>query len=249
MATLSNSGLNEGIVVTAKRGGLLDQYFYFFMALLIPSVVVYGFSFTVGKNLLHPAIPRPLILYVHAAVFSGWLVFYMLQSALVRTHNVYWHRLIGWFGVALGAAILVLGVSTAITMGRFNILRLHSTRAESALMIPLFDMVAFTGTFAMAIYYRKKPEFHRRLILTATCSLTAAAFGRFPERLLPHELFYGGVDLLILLGVVRDMIVNRSVPRVYFYVLPAFIVGQTIVAYTVYHHLPYWTKIAHAILR
>ena len=249
MATLYNPGLNERIVVTEKRGGLLDQYFYFFMALLIPAVVVYGFSFTLGKNLIHPAIPRPLILYVHAAVFSGWLVFYMLQSALVRTHNVHWHRRIGWFGVALGAAIVVLGVSTAITMGRFDILRLHSTRAESSLMIPLFDMVAFTGTFGMAIYYRRKPEFHRRLILTATCALTAASFGRFPEWLFPHEFFYGGVDVLILLGVLRDMIVNRSVHRVYFYVLPAFIVGQTIVAYTVYHHLPYWTTIAHAILR
>jgi len=151
--------------------------------------------------------------------------------------------------VALGVVIPVLGISTAITMGRFNILRLHSTEAESDLMIPLFDMVAFTGTFALAIYCRKKPEFHRRLILIATCALTAPAFGRFPERLLPSELFYGGVDLLILLGVVRDMLVNRSVHRVYFYVLPAFIVGQTIVTYTVFHRLPYWTRIAHAILR
>ena len=249
MVTLSNSGLNQGIVVTTKRGGLLDQYFYFFMSLLIPAVVVYGFSFTLDKNLIHPVIPRPLILYVHAAIFSGWLVFFMLQSALVRTHNVHWHRRIGWFGVALGVMIPVLGVSTAINMGRFDILSLHSTKAESVLMIPLFDMVAFTGTFALAIYYRKKPEFHRRLILMATCALTAAAFGRFPERLLPRDLFYGGVDLLILLGVVRDMIVNRSVHRVYFYVLPAFILGQTIVTYTVYHHLPYWLRIAHAILR
>jgi hypothetical protein len=249
MATLTNSRLNQGIVATTKRGGLLDQYFYFFMSLLIPAVVVYGFSFTLGKNLIHPAIPRPLILYVHAAVFSGWLVFFMLQSALVRTHNVHWHRRIGWFGVALGVAISVLGVSTAITMGRFNIVRLHSTRAEFALMIPLFDMVAFTSTFALAIYCRKKPELHRRLILIATCALTAAAFGRFPEGLLPHEFFYGGVDLLIVLGVVRDVIVNRTVHRVYFYALPAFIVGQTIVAYTVFHHLPYWTRIAHAIIR
>jgi hypothetical protein len=249
MATLSSSGFDQGIVVTTKRGGLLDQYFYFFMSLLIPAVVVYGFSFTVGKNLIHPAIPRPLILYVHAAVFSGWLVFFMLQSALVRTHNVHWHRRIGWFGVGLGVAIPVLGVFTSITMGRFNILRLHSTKAESELMIPLFDMVAFTGTFALAIYWRKKSEFHRRLILIATCALTAAGFGRFPEWLLPSEVFYGGVDLLILLGVVRDMIVNRSVHRVYLYALPAFVVGQTIVLYTVFHRLPYWTRIAHAILQ
>jgi hypothetical protein len=219
------------------------------MALLIPAVVVYGFSFTVDKNLIHPAIPRPPILYVHAAVFSGWLAFFLLQSALVRTHNVRVHRQIGWFGAAMGVLVLVLGVSTAIAMGRFNALRLHSTNAESFLMVPLFDMVCFTSTFALAIYWRKKPEFHRRLMFIATCALTAAAFGRFPERLLPNEFFYSGVDLLILLGVVRDMIVNRSVHLIYFYALPAFIVGQTIVTYTVIHNLPYWTKIAHAILQ
>jgi hypothetical protein len=246
--TASNSRLHPGIAITTKRGGLLDRYFYFFMSLLIPAVVIYGFSFTVDKNLIHPAIPRPPILYVHAAVFSGWLVFFLLQSALVRTHNVGLHRRIGWFGAGLGVLILVLGVSTAIAMGRFNTLQMHATDAESFLMVPLFDMVCFSSTFALAIYWRKKPEFHRRLMLIATCALTAASFGRFPERLLPHEFFYAGVDLLILLGVIRDMIVGRGVHRIYFYVLPAFIVGQTIVIYTVIHNLSYWSKIAHAIL-
>ena len=218
------------------------------MSLLIPAVVVYGFSFTVDQHLIHPAIPRPTILYLHAAVFSGWLLFFLLQSALVRTHNVRWHRRIGWFGVALGVLVLVLGVSTAVAMGRFNTLQMHATDAESFLMIPLFDMVCFTSTFALAIYWRKKPEFHRRLMFIATCALTAASFGRFPERLLPHEFFYAGVDFLILLGVVRDMIVNHRVHPIYFYVLPAFIIGQTIVMSTVIHNLPYWTRTAHSIL-
>src|SRR5215467_4406725 len=51
------------------------QYFYFFMSRLIAAVIVYGFSFTIGENLIHPAIPRPWILHVHATVFSSWLVF------------------------------------------------------------------------------------------------------------------------------------------------------------------------------
>jgi hypothetical protein len=176
------------------------------------------------------------------------LAFFILQSALVRAHNVHWHRRVGWFGVAFGVAITVLGSSIAITMARFNTVQLHSTHEDAGLMIPLFDMVCFTTTFALAIYWRKKPEFRRRLVLIATCSLTAAAFGRFPERLLPSELFYTGVDLLILLGVVRDMVVNRRVHWVYLYVLPAFIVGQTVVTYTVFNELAYWRKIAHAIL-
>jgi len=248
MATLSNSRLNPGIVVTTKRGGLLNQYFYFSMSLLIAAVVVYGFSFTVGQNLIHPAVPRPFLLYVHATVFTGWLVFFILQTALIRTRNVLVHRRIGWFGAAMGSAMVVLGVSNAITMGRFNMLALHQSHTESDLMIPLFDMLCFGTTFGLAILWRKKPEYHRRLMLVATCALTAASFGRFPERLLPAEYFYSGVDLLILLGVLRDLIVNRRVHRIYLYALPLFIVGQTVVSITVFHQLAYWQKIAHAIM-
>jgi hypothetical protein len=218
------------------------------MSLLIVVVVVYGFSFTVGKNLIHPAVPRPWILYFHAAVFSGWLVFFILQSALVRVHKVQWHRRIGWFGVAMGILIFALGTSTAIAMARFNTDQLHSTTADSDLMIPLFDMLCFALTFALALSWRKKPEFHRRLMLIATCVLTAAGFGRFPAGLLPPELFYGGVDLLIVLGAARDLMVNRSVHQVYLYMLPALIIGQTVVTYTVFHQLPYWRRLSHVIM-
>jgi len=44
------------------------------------------------------------------------------------------------------------------------------------------------------------------------------------------------------------MVVNRRVHRVYLYVLPAFIVGQTVVTYTVFNESAYWRKIANAIL-
>jgi hypothetical protein len=79
-----------------RRGGLLQNYFYFAMALAIPAIVVFGFSFTIGRNLIHPAIPRPWILYVHAVVFSGWLVFFLWQSALVRTEQG-WARCFPWW--------------------------------------------------------------------------------------------------------------------------------------------------------
>jgi hypothetical protein len=211
-------------------------------------VIVYGFSFTVGENLIHPAIPRPPILYVHAIVFSGWLVFFILQSTLVRSRKVQWHRGVGWFGVALGTLIPIVGVSTAIVMGRFRIMSLHATDEESFLIVPLFDMVCFTSTFPLAIYWRKRPELHRPLMLTATCALTAAGFGRFPERILPGYVFYIGVDLLLLLGVARDLFVTRTINRVYLYVLPLFILGQSVVTYVAYHNVGFWLKIVHSVL-
>jgi hypothetical protein len=229
------------------RAGFLNNYFYFFMSLLIAAVVVYGFSHTVDKNLFHPAATPPTVLYLHAVVFTGWLVFLIFQSALVRTHNVRLHRQTGWFGAALGVSIPLVGASTAIAMARFHI-RQGATDAEGFLIVPLFDLVAFSIPFALAIYWRKKPEFHRRLILIASCALTAAGFGRFPAFLLPPPFFYAGVDVLILLGVVRDLIVNRRIHSVYLYGLPAFAFGQVIVTYTFTHNSPWWLKIAHAIV-
>jgi hypothetical protein len=234
--------------MTVRRDSLLNKYFYFLMSFPITAVVAYGFSRTVGKNLIHPVIPRPSILYVHAAIFTAWLGFFPLQSLLVRTRNVKWHRRIGRFGAGMAATMFVLGVATAITMARFNAVQLHQSGTEFNLMIPLFDMLCFGCTIALAIYWRKTPENHRRLIFIATCALTAAGFGRFPNWLLPADYFYAGVDILISFGVARDLIVDRRIHRVYLFALPLFIAGQTIVTYTYLHRLSYWQNIAHAII-
>ena len=218
------------------------------MTLLIAAVVVYGFSHTVGERLIHPAYPPPRIVYFHAAVFTGWLVFYIFQSVLIRTHNVRVHMLTGWFGAVLGAVIPPLGVATAIVMARFNVLHKLDPDAAAFMLVPFLDVTCFAIAFALAIYWRKKPEFHRRLILIASCALTAAGWGRFPQYLVPSPFFYAGVDLLILLGVVRDLIVNGKIHRVYRYALPALIVAQFTVMYTMLHQLPFWLKIARAIL-
>ncbi len=218
------------------------------MSLLIAATIAYGFSHTVDKNLIHPSPPRPAILYLHAAVFTGWLIFYIFQSLLVRTRNVRLHKQAGWFGVALGAAIPIVGAATSIVMARFNAAQLHSTDAEPFLIVPLFDMVCFTTTFALGIYWRTRPEYHRRLLLIASCALTAAGFGRFPASILPPPFFYAGVDILILLGVVRDLVVNKRIHPIYLYALPAFIASQTFVTYTMTHLSPWWLKIAHALV-
>jgi hypothetical protein len=231
------------------RAAFLDRYFYLCMSLLIAAVVGYGFGQTVDQHLLHATPHRPWLLYVHAAVFSGWVVLFILQSALVRVRKVGLHRLLGWFGVVLGVAIPVLGSSTAITMARFNMLHFHSTDDASGLIFSFFDMTAFSIPFALAIYWRRKPEFHRRLFLIASCALTSAAFARFPFGLPLPGFFYAELDLLILLGATRDLIRDRRIHTVYLYALPALVLGQVVVVYTGVHDLPYWLRIGNAILR
>jgi hypothetical protein len=238
--------ISAGGQLGLKRLDLRDRSFYFWMSLLIAGVVVYGFSHTVGGRLIRPPSPPPLILYFHAALFTGWLVFFIVQSALVRTRNVKVHRKLGWFGLAMGVVMPFVGIATAIVMTRLRI-RQGSTDAAAFMIVPFSDMVEFTVPFALAFYWRTRPEFHRRLMLIASCALTAAAFGRFPSPLMDHW-FYGGVDALILLAVVRDVIVTKRVHPAYLYGLPLMMLGQIAVTYAFVKSLPQWLKIAHTLL-
>ena len=218
------------------------------MSLLILVVVIYGFSHTINKNLIHPSPPRPWLLYLHGTVFFSWVLFLLFQSVLVRARNVRLHRTIGWFGVALGTMIPLLGVAIAIVMERFHLRVLHDVSNEADLAIPLWDIACFSVTFTLAMLWRRKPEFHKRLLLVASCALTAAAWGRVPEQILNPNYFYSGVDALILCGVMRDLVVSQRVHTVYRYALPAFILGQMGVMYVYTHQSPLWVKIARAIL-
>jgi hypothetical protein len=230
----------------ATPAAFLRQYFYFCMSLLIAVVVIYGFSHTIAHNLLHASPLPPFILTLHAIVFPGWVLFFILQSALVRTRNVPLHRTLGWFGLGLGIVILVLGYFTAIAMDRFH-LQQHETYPPAFLIVQLMDLASFAVPFALAIYWRRRPEYHRRLILVASCGLTDAAFGRFP--LLPLAFSPGGVDALIFLGILRDLIVDRRVHKVYLYAFPLLILFQIFCVQTYLHASPWWVHIASAILR
>ena len=153
----------------------LSKYFYFGMSLVMAGLVVLGFSRTVDSSLIHATPPRPLLLWFHGAAFSTWVVFFIAQSALVRVHKVSVHRLLGWFGAGLAVVMVPLGISTAVVMTRFDSTVLHQTGVESFMAIPFYDMVAFGTCIALAIYWRKKPEYHRRLVFVATCGLMDAA--------------------------------------------------------------------------
>jgi hypothetical protein len=226
----------------------LEKYFYFSMSLLIAAIVVYGFSHTIGDNLFHPAIPRPLLLAIHGACFSAWVLFFIFQSALVRTRNVRLHKLTGWFGAALAAAMILLGYSIAVVMARFKFHVLHQPDAVPFLIIPLLDISAFACTIVPAILLRRKPELHRHFIYIATCALTGAAFGRFPTDYFPPIYFYWGVDALIVIGALRDLAVTRRIHKIYLYTLPLLFAAQCAAMYLDNHPPHFWMRIAGAIV-
>jgi hypothetical protein len=232
-----------------RPAGLIDKYFYLFMSLLVAAVVVSGFSRSIGEGLLHPAIKPPAMLWVHGIAFFAWIALFVLQSALVRVRKVKLHKLLGWYFAGVGALIPVLGVAITHVMSRFEIAQLHINPKNRAatLSVPLLDMVAFAVAFGLAILWRKRPEYHRRLILVAACTLTAAAFGRFPH--MPTYLrFYIGVDGLILLGVLRDLLINRRIHPVYAWFVPPMVLLQFGAIFVAINKPEWWLHIGYAFI-
>lgn len=226
---------------------LAEKYFYFAMSLLIAAVVIYGFSNTIDHRLIHANPRPPMLLWVHAALFSSWVAFYILQSTLVRIRKVKIHRTLGWVGAALGTSMVAVGSWVAVVMARFDTTQLHRPNRDAFLLVPLTDILAFAIFFGLAIVWRKNPERHRRLMLIGTCVLTGAAFGRMP---LMHSAlhFYGGIDGLILLGASRDLLVSRRIHTVYLIAIPLLVAAQTAVAQIFIHRAAFWIRISHALL-
>jgi hypothetical protein len=240
------AGLEKrGVTTQFKR--FLGRYFYFVMSLVMATLVVAGFSRTVDQSLFHANPPRPLLLWMHGAAFSTWMLFFILQSALVRVRKVSVHRVLGWFGAALGTLMVPLGLTVMVVMTRFDMGVLHQAGVDSFISVPICDMVVFGTCLALAIYWRKKPEYHRRLLFVGTCELMDAGIGRF-DFWFNHSIFYVGLDALIVLGMVRDWMVEGRVNKVYLYALPAMIVLQSVAIYAWRGNPAWWQGITHAIL-
>jgi hypothetical protein len=91
MADASNKSIARPVIAIADSA--LIRSFYFWMSLLIAALVVYGFSQTILQNLIHPSVPRPAILYVHAGLFFGWV-------AQVVTMATFLHHAPVWMNIA-----------------------------------------------------------------------------------------------------------------------------------------------------
>jgi hypothetical protein len=242
------AGIEKETSSTKQFKTFLARYFYFCMSLLLAAVVILGFGRTVNTNLFHGNPPRPLLLWVHGAVFSLWVLFFIAQSALVRAKKVNVHRLLGWFGAALAVVMVVLGLKIAIVMAHFNSAVLQQKGVDAFLAVPFADMLLFGSCVALATYWRKKPEYHRRLIFIASCQLMDAALGRF-DFLFDNNLFYPILDCLIMLGMLRDWVVDKRVHRVYLYALPSVIVVQSLATYAWRINPKWWQAITQAILQ
>ena len=193
-----------------------DRIFYVGMSLAVAALVFAGFARTFYlSTYFHGPALTPLRL-VHGAIFTSWVLLFIVQTVLVAAGRTDIHRRLGVAGAVLAVAMVVVGLLLAVATARAG-RGPPGVDPRAFLAVPIFDMLLFAPLVTAGVYFRRRPEMHKRLMLLATVSLMAAAAARLPGALpTAGPLFYFAVvDLLVLLGVLYDLATRRRVHPAY----------------------------------
>jgi hypothetical protein len=181
-AVVAVSSVRRPVVPNRK----LDRIFFAVMILVLWATVLFGFSKTYFlAGMVRAPLPN-LLIHVHGAAFSLWMVLLLVQTTLITTGNIKIHRKLGMAGFFLALAMVALGLFAAV-----DALRRHSgplgLEPRVFFVIPISAILCFAVLVFAAYYWRGRQEYHKRLILIATIALMDAAVGRWPIAVLQEH--------------------------------------------------------------
>ena len=213
------------VTTTARSSfaiGAFDRVFYSGMAIAMAITVFIGFAPTYYLRVVFGAPPTvtgaatlsPLA-QLHGVLFTGWVLLFVVQTALIASHRTRVHQRLGIAGGVLAAAMVIVGVSTAIAAASRGAAP-PGVDPLAFLSIPLFDMLLFATFVGAALWHRRQRETHKRLMLLAYISIIAAAVARFPG-LLPYGplMFFGLAFIFLVIAVIYDVVSRRRLHPTY----------------------------------
>lgn len=192
------------------------EFFYPLLALAISLTAFAGFAFTYLGPLATRTYPQvSWAVHAHGVVYLLWCAFLPIQASLARRAFTV-HRALGISSLLLAAAMaftgfLVIGVKVQAA--------LHGDGPGfwKAFGIPIAaGLVLFLGFYAAALLNRRRPDWHKRFMITAAATVIAAgawrlwvaAFG-FNDWAMPAAL--ASTKLFIVAGIVHDFVTRRAV--------------------------------------
>jgi len=196
-----------------------DHRFFSLMAIITAATIIAGFSQTYIPKVVNGAPAVPPIVHLHAAVFTSWLFFFVVQTTLVLSGRTALHRRLGVAGVMLAALMLVVGTGTAIAVarrGHRGIPGVEFPDAEGFLLLNLVSIIVFATLVGAGWYFRRNIQAHKRLMLMATVGgLVGPGVSRLPFAS-GRPPVIGVLALAFLLaGPVYDLVTRRRVHAAY----------------------------------
>ena len=202
-------------VAEARPNRKLERIFFAGMSLLLLATVLFGFARTYFlAGMVTAPLPNKLI-HIHGFVFTMWIAFLLVQTALVTTKKIRVHRALGIYGFLWAVLMVILGPLAAVD-------QLHRGHAPFGMDPRVFFIIPMTaiGMFALFIAWswtaRRNPAAHKRLIMLGTIVICDAAIGRWPiAALQAHPPLQGLVILgFVLLIAAFDLITMHKIHRI-----------------------------------
>jgi hypothetical protein len=210
-------GLSSSMRGAAQR--VKGRWFYRAMGIVAVLLVIAAFTPGVVHSAGRNAPLTPLV-WVHGAVFSAWLLLYLVQTTLIAARCTAVHRRIGVAATVLAAAVLGVGYATAVAMARrgFDLSGDLNAAADPlrVLVLPLGDLVSFGVLVTGAFWYRRRPEVHARLMLLATAGALMAAplahlIAKIPALREAPPVILVPLSALCMASAVHDRIVDGRI--------------------------------------
>jgi hypothetical protein len=235
---------------TAEKlpGRQYDNYFFSAMALLILVTVFVGFARTYFLAGVFRAPLPSLLVHIHGAVFSSWILLLITQIALVSAGRVDIHRRLGLAGFGLACLMVILGVLAASKLLARGVSPVPVFDAQTFYAIPMGGMLIFATLIFFAYRNRFNPAAHKRLILIATVSLLDAPTGRPPFTVITAHPFMDSIFVyaFLLLLIAYDLWSARKVHRATIWATAFLVVvGQLRVPIgntAPWHHFAAWVQ-------
>ena len=151
--------------------------FYFFSFIGMAMLCLGGF---VPSFFLRPQFfddPLPIWMNFHGLLFTLWYFLAILQSWLILKNRRVLHRELGVISALIVISAFIL---TYVAVAYLTATGRHVTGGAR------FNIIltsAFTCCVAAGVYFRQKPEIHKRLMVMATALLTVPGFDRLIRNL------------------------------------------------------------------
>lgn len=238
--------------IAPERFPLRLRFFFVVMASAVIITVFAGFaptfylrgSFTQNR-------PMSVLLHVHGIVFSAWVSLFLVQTLLIARGSRRLHQRLGWIGAGIAAAMVILVTAAVIEQLR----RVNGFPPPPlALALSLFDIIVFAMLVSAALYLRKRSDWHKRFMLSATIVLLGAPMFRAVIHLIGRADM-GRVSILSTLLVdafflpcfAYDLLTRRRIHPAYVVALVLIVLDQVAQATVV--SWPPWINLANALQR
>lgn len=163
---------------TALAGSTRRPRFYLWIAMAMTATAFLGFVPTFWVPLAQGVPERIGVIALHAVLFFGWMLYFIYQSWLVATGHVARHRDVGMLGISMATAMTIFGTLAAINSAQRANAANFAAAGEAFMIVPMAAIFSFAVFVIAAIVNVRRPEWHKRLMVSATAVILDAAIAR-----------------------------------------------------------------------